>query len=86
MSGFGEQRPHGTYDDVAAELGAAARKLAAPLALVARNRAMAAQRETTGNRAQLAGRQQMAKAADTQLHARRLHARTDAARQAATER
>lgn len=80
MSGFGEQRPHATYDDVAAELGAAARKLAAPLALVARNRAMAAPRETASNRAQLA------KTTEAQLQDRRLHGRAGAARQASTER
>lgn len=79
MSGFGEQRHHGTYDEVAAELGAAARRLAAPLAMVARKRAIEAQREAAGNRA-------IAKATETERHVRPERAREDAARQPVTER
>ena len=79
MSGFGEQRHHGTYDDVAAELGAAARRLAAPLAVVARKRAVESQREATGNRA-------MAKATETALNTRQANAVTGARRGPHAER
>lgn len=79
MSGFGEQRHHGTYDDVAAELGAAARRLAAPLAMVARKRALDAQREAASNR-------ETVKAIDVQRHVRQLRDLTDAQRQHPVER
>lgn len=72
MSGFGEQRHHGTYDDVAADLGAAARRLAAPLAMIARKKAMDAQAETTRNKRQLAQRRDFTRNSEAQLASRQV--------------
>lgn len=88
MTGFGVQQEHGSYDEVADELATAARRLAAPLALAARKKAIDAQQETTRNKAQLAARRsQFARTTETQHQQRTLRNRNvAAARQTSAER
>ncbi len=86
MSGFGEQRHHGTYDDVAADLAAAARRLAAPLAMIARKKAMDAQAETTRNKRQLAQRRDFTRSSEAQLASRQVRSRIDTTRQTTADR
>lgn len=77
MSGFGVQAEHGSYDEIAAQFAAAARRLAAPLALAARKKAMAARQETDRNTAQLSVRRgQFARDGQAQHQQHTLRVRT----------
>lgn len=78
-----DTRAHNTYDEVAAELGAAARRLMAPALLAARKAREGVEADNAKARGQLAQRGPFTRAAEQHVVDGQVRARIDAARDTA---